>query len=92
MGAIKEKLLLKVFLPISERIIGTNAHDWYRQICLMSNWSTAQIVDWQNAQLRGFVKHAYLHTSYYKNLFDSWKLWIPASFGGMTQSIEGDYG
>ena len=49
MGAIKEKLLLKVFLPISERVIGTNAHDWYRQICLMSNWSTAQIVDWQNA-------------------------------------------
>lgn len=71
MGAIKEKLLLRVLLPISERVIGTNAHDWYRQICLMSNWSTAQIVDWQNAQLRGFVKHAYLHTSYYKNLFDS---------------------
>ena len=71
MGAIKEKLLLKVLLPISERVIGTNAHDWYRQIFLMSNWSTAQIVDWQNAQLREFVKHAYLHTTYYKNLFDS---------------------
>lgn len=71
MSKIKEKLLLKVFLPISERVIGTNAHTWYRQISLMSNWSADQLADWQKAQLQEFVKHAYYHTIYYKNLFDS---------------------
>lgn len=71
MSKIKEKLLLNVLLPISERMIGTNAHTWYRQIGLMSNWSADQLAEWQNSQLKEFVKHAYYHTVYYKNLFDS---------------------
>lgn len=71
MSAIKERLLLKVLLPLSERVIGTNAHTWYRQISLMSNWSADQLVVWQNTRLQEFVKHAYYHTIYYKNLFDS---------------------
>lgn len=71
MSEIKEKLLLHVLLPISERVIGTNAHDWYHQINLMSNWSADHLSDWQNSKLKEFVKHAYSHTIYYKNLFDS---------------------
>ena len=36
----------------------------------MSHWETAEIEEWQDEQLRKFVRHAYDHTAYYHQLFD----------------------
>ena len=37
----------------------------------MNSWSRSDIQEWQNAHLQAFIKHAYEHTKYYRNLFDS---------------------
>ena len=71
MSRIGESLRLRFLLPLSERIIGTNATYWYRQIERMSQWSKEQVSEWKNQQLVRFVHHAYEHTVYYKRLFDS---------------------
>ena len=71
MGKISEFIRLNVLLPLAERIKGTKATYWYRQINRMSQWSRDEITQWQNEQLRRFVQHAYDHTKYYKNLFAS---------------------
>lgn len=66
----RESLLLNLFIPTADKVIGTCITRWYRQICKMQTWSPQQIKDWQNARLRDFLTHAYLHTRYYHNLFD----------------------
>lgn len=71
MSNFSEKIRLDFLLPIAEKVIGTSASHWYRQINQMSQWNNTQIVEWQNRQLAKFVCHAYEHTRYYKNLFDS---------------------
>lgn len=74
MKNIKESILLNVFLPVSEKMVGTNASGWYRRIREMSGWSASKIAEWQNLQLERFVHHAYYHTVYYRQLFDSLSL------------------
>lgn len=71
MSRIKESLLLNVSLPLAEAFSGTNASQWYRRIGEMNEWSREKILEWQNTQLHCFVKHAYEHTIYYRNLFDT---------------------
>lgn len=71
MGAIKEKILLNVILPLAEKVVGTCACKWYREIMIMNLWTPEQVKDWQEMRLRVFVKHAYEHTVYYKEIFDS---------------------
>ena len=71
MSAIGESIRLKVVLPLCEKVIGSCATKWYGQITSMNQWSREQITDWQNKHLDSFVRHAYEHTVYYKNLFDS---------------------
>ena len=68
---MSEYLRLKIFLPIAERLVGTCATKWYRQISDMNEWPREKIIAWQNQHLSAFVRHAYEHTIYYKNLFDS---------------------
>ena len=71
MSALKENILLNLVLPTAEWVRGTNASYWYRQIGKMNTWSYEQITEWQNEHLRNLVRHAYEHTIYYRNLFDS---------------------
>lgn len=71
MNNIKEKLLLNIVLPLSEKLVGTNAAYWYRQIEKMSGWTSQQVTEWQNQKLKDLVRHAYEHTVYYRNLFVS---------------------
>lgn len=70
MSRLSEILRLNIILPLAERIKGTNASYWYRQISRMQSWTPLQIAEWQNAQLRQFIRHAYDHTVYYRRLFD----------------------
>lgn len=66
-----EFIRLYVILPLSEKLMGTCATHWYKQIGKMSRWSKEEINVWQNNQLQKFVQHAYNHTVYYRKLFDS---------------------
>lgn len=68
---IKELFLLQVLFPLAEKIKGTSASKWLPRIQEMSTWSPEEITMWQEDKLHQFVYHAYEHTTYYKQLFDS---------------------
>lgn len=70
MSKLKESFILNVAFPLADKLMGTCAMKWYRQICEMKSWSKSEITNWQNEHLQAFVKHAYDHTIYYKRLFD----------------------
>ena len=74
MSEIGEKIRLGLVLPVAEKLMGTCAMKWYRQIEKMNHWSREDVVNWQNQQLQYFVQHAYEHTVYYRKLFDSLNL------------------
>lgn len=74
MSVIKEIALLKLVLPGAELVSGTCATKWLKRIESMNTWSRSRVIEWQNTQLQAFVKHAYGHTKYYHDLFDSLKI------------------
>lgn len=67
---IKEFFILNFVFPLADKLMGTCAMKWYRQICKMNLWNREEINHWQNEHLQKFVKHAYEHTVYYKRVFD----------------------
>lgn len=71
MSKLGEKIRLGIILPLAEKIKGTNATYWYKKIQIMKSWSKEEVRDWQETKLRDFIRHAYEHTVYYRNLFDS---------------------
>lgn len=71
MSRIKEALLLNVIFPVADFVMGTKAMHWYRNIKMMNDWSTEEIDIWQTNRLKELVQHAYNHTVYYKEVFDS---------------------
>ena len=74
MSRLKEFVLLNILFPLGDKIMGACAMQWYKKIIQMNQWSKQEITDWQNNELHRFVKHAYDHTVYYRELFDSLKL------------------
>lgn len=70
MSRLKESIILNVAFPLADKLMGTCAMRWYRQIREMNTWSKDEVTNWQNEQLQTFVKHAYDHTVYYKRVFD----------------------
>lgn len=74
MSKIKEVILLNLIFPFAEIIKGTKAIFWLRKISKMEHWSRNEIENWQLDKLKSLVQHAYDHTLYYKELFDSLKL------------------
>lgn len=70
MSKIKEKILLNIVFPITDKVMGMYITKWYRQIRKMQSWSENDVLCWQNEQLQKFVHHAYNHTRYYKRVFD----------------------
>lgn len=71
MSKISEIFRLHILLPLAELVKGTNTHQWYHRIEKMNTWSREEITEWQNQRLRDFLKHAYEHTVYYREVFDS---------------------
>ena len=71
MSKLKETALLKYVLPGAELLSGTCAAKWLKRIEQMNTWSHSDIQEWQSVHLQAFIKHAYEHTKYYRNLFDS---------------------
>ena len=74
MSLLGEKFRLKFILPLAEYIKGTCSSKWYYKIKEMNTWSKNEIIEWQNYELKKFIKHAYDHTVYYRELFDSLNL------------------
>ena len=74
MGTIKEKLILKVVLPIADKAYHTNISHWYDKVSDMISWSPEQIKIWQNANLQSLIKDAYDYTPYYHDLFTEYKI------------------
>lgn len=70
MSRLKEFVVLHCLFPIGEKIMGTCAIKWYKRIARMNRWSKQEIKEWQDNELRKFVRHAYEHTVYYRKLFD----------------------
>lgn len=58
MSKLKESFILNVAFPLADKLMGTCAMKWYRQICKMNTWGRDEITNWQNEQLQAFVKHA----------------------------------
>lgn len=71
MSRIKEAILLNIVFPVADFVMGTKAIYWYRNIKIMNDWSAAEINVWQLNRLKALVNHAYNHTRYYKEVFDS---------------------
>lgn len=71
MSKYSEIFRLHILLPIAEFVKGTCAHKWYGNITKMNTWSREEIKTWQEQHLRDFIRHAYEHTKYYRELFDS---------------------
>lgn len=71
MSKFKEAIRLRIVLPLAEIMNGTCASYWFSKISEMNSWPREKILLWQEEKLRGFVRHAYEHTVYYRHLFDS---------------------
>lgn len=71
MSKLKEFIAFHCLLPLGELAVGTCATRWYRRIARMEKWTPAEVEAWQHTQLQAFVRHAYEHTVYYRQLFDS---------------------
>lgn len=67
---IKNKLLLGLVLPMVDLVYKTSSVYWLKRITELERKNSEAVNDWQLTELRKFVAHAYLHTKYYKNLFD----------------------
>lgn len=74
MSNVDEFIRFRVIWPLADQVMGTCAIKWYKQIERMSQWSKEEVGNWQNVQLQKFVQHAYDHTAFYHQLFDSLKL------------------
>lgn len=74
MSKLKESFILNVAFPLADKVMGTCAMKWLRQIQLMNTWSKEQIEKWQLEQLHRLLEHAYNHTKYYREIFDDLNL------------------
>lgn len=67
---LKENFLLNCAFPMADKAMGTCAMKWYRQIVMMSEWSSQKVLEWQTIQMKKLVEHAYCHTRYYREVMD----------------------
>lgn len=74
MGKLKETLLLKAILPVSDVFFHTHLASWYKRIKKMLGWKPEAILDWQTSQMRNLIQDAYRYSPYYHKLFDSLSL------------------
>lgn len=70
MKELKENFLLNCAFPMADKVMGTCAMKWYRQIVMMSEWSSQKVLEWQTIQMKKLVEHAYCHTRYYREVMD----------------------
>lgn len=74
MGQLKESILIKGILPISDVFFHTSIGSWYSRIGKMLSWSPEQVKEWQSEKMRQLISDAYTYSPYYHQLFDSLSL------------------
>ena len=70
LSKIKESILLGLVFPLADKVMGTCAMKWYRQIKRMNSWTSQEIRDWQTDQIQKLIAHVYNHTRYYREVMD----------------------
>ena len=70
MSKIGKYIRLRMILPIAEKVQGTCATKWLRQIEEMNTWSPEQVQAWQEEKLHALMEHVYNHTKYYRRIMD----------------------
>lgn len=71
MNRLYTTILKIILLPLADKALKTSISSKLNQIKQMQKLSSEEINSWQNIKLQELIKHAYKHTKYYKNLFDS---------------------
>ena len=66
MSAIGELLRLNFSLPLAEKLQGTCASKWYKQIVKMQTWSPDEVYAWQMEHLHQFILHRFSSSSLFK--------------------------
>lgn len=70
MSKLKESFILNVAFPLADKLMGTCAMKWYKQIVQMNTWTAEKVNAWQLEHLNKLVHHVYEHTKYYREVFD----------------------
>ena len=71
MGRLKEFLLLKGILPVSDALFHTHIAKWYSVLRKMQYWHPEQVIRWQTERMKALIQDAYLFSPYYHRLLDS---------------------
>ncbi len=74
MSQFYSTILKFLIQPAADLIMNTSISYFYRRIKDMHTWSKEDIKYWQNKKLCSLIEHAYNHTNYYRNLFETLKL------------------
>ena len=70
MNKFKEDIRLHILLPVAEKVKGTCATRWLKQVEQMQSWSSEDVRLWQEGKLHALIKHVYNHTIYYRRIMD----------------------
>ena len=74
MSKIGKYIRLRLILPLAEKVQGTCATKWLKQIEQMNTWTPEQMTLWQQQKLHALIEHAYNHTKYYRRIMDEREL------------------
>ena len=70
MRTIGKYIRLQLILPLAEKVQGTCATKWLKQIEQMNTRTPEQVTAWQQQKLHALIEHAYNHTKYYRRIMD----------------------
>lgn len=70
MSILYSKILTSILFPMADMVMNTSISQFNKEIASMNSWTKEQIDKWRSEQISKLVGHAYLNTTYYKNLFD----------------------
>jgi phenylacetate-CoA ligase len=71
MGKFYSSILKRTILPIADKVMNTHIALSYSMIKQMRTWSPDKVQGWQNEKLSQLLEHAYNHTGYYNEIFNS---------------------
>lgn len=63
--------MLNIVFPIADKVMGTCAMKWYKQIVRMNSWSKEEATNWQTNRMHLLIDHVYNHTRYYREIMDN---------------------
>lgn len=71
MSKLHSNLIKTIVLPIADMAMKTNLASSYKLISRMQSYSSEEITNWQNKQLKFLIEQAYNHSKYYNRLLNN---------------------